>query len=259
MRFHQVVCAFLLAWGSLSAHADEDRWLEYSGVATYRHSAQFAYGERHSLRYQGDRLAERVVLYECPDGSAFARKTVSYTDAMAPDFLFEDASNGMREGVRSGPSGRAMLYRASRRESERTSAVPQETGLVIDAGFDEFIRARWQDLLHIGPQPLPFLVPSRQERMSFHVEHLRPTQIDGQPAEVFRMQLDGVFGWVAPGIDVAYDAADHWLLRYEGLSNLRDGSGNNFQVQVAFKPTDRKAGTAAADRVLRETHLAPCH
>jgi hypothetical protein len=258
MSYRLAVCAILIAWTSLPARAGEDQWVSYSGVATLRHTARFAYGERHSLRYQGNRLMERVVLYECQDGSAFARKTVRYDDAIAPDFLFEDTSNGMREGVRSGPQGRVMLFRANRVEPERTAQVPTEPGLVIDAGFDEFVRTHWQALLELGPQPLPFLVTSRQERMSFHVEYLRGEQIDGKTADVFRMKLDGVLGWVLLGIDVAYDAQDHWLLLYDGLSDLRDVSGNNFQVRVVFKPGDRKAGDAATDRSLREAPLAPC-
>jgi hypothetical protein len=66
--------------------------------ALARHSPQFLYGERHVLLYRGGGLAERVVLYTCRDSSAFARKSASYADSLAPDFLLEDVSNGMREG-----------------------------------------------------------------------------------------------------------------------------------------------------------------
>jgi hypothetical protein len=61
---------------ALAAPRPGDRYLSYSGIATARHSAEFLYGEHHVLLYRDGRLAERVVLYTCRDGSAFARKTV---------------------------------------------------------------------------------------------------------------------------------------------------------------------------------------
>src|SRR5580658_8425948 len=78
---------------SIAASADE-HLLSYSGTATARHSSEFIYGERHLLRYRDEQLAERLVLYTCRDGSAFARKTVSYVEPMAPDFVLDDAANG---------------------------------------------------------------------------------------------------------------------------------------------------------------------
>ena len=258
MSYRQVVCATLIALACAQARADGEHWVQYFGTARSGQPAQFAYRERHSLHFQGDRLVERVVLYQCADGSAFARKTVSYVDATAPDFLFEDASNGMREGVRGGPAGRMMLFRPNGGEPERSAALPQVPGLVIDAGFDEYIRTRWRDLLQSGPQSMPFLVPSRQRHMNFRVEHLRRQQIEADTAEVFRLKLDGVFGWLLPGIDVAYDANEHWLLRYDGLSDLRDVAGNNFLVHVVFRPGERTAGDAATDQTLRDARLAAC-
>lgn len=258
MSFRTVLSTLLIAC-SLPAHAGEEQWITYSGVATFRQSARLAYSERHTLHYRQGRLLERVVLYQCADGSAFARKTVSYLDPTAPDFLFEDASNGMREGVQSGAEGRVMLFRGNRRERERSSGLPGVSGLVIDAGFDEYIKGHWQSLLDAGAQPLPFLVPSRQEIINFHIEHLNRELIEGQDVELFRMKLDGVLGWVLPGIDVAYDAQEHWLVLYNGLSDLRDASGNNFQVQVMFKPSDRKTGDASIDAAMRAAPLAPCH
>lgn len=258
MSYRLVVWVLLLASMTGPACAADEHWVQYLGTATFKHSTDFAYAERHSLRYQGNRLMDRVVLYLCRDGSAFARKTVRYVDVTAPDFLFEDASNGMREGVRTGPDGRLMVFQANHADAERTAGLPPEAGLVIDAGFDEYMRARWQALLDSGAQSLPLLVPSRQERMRFHVEHLRHAQIAGRAAEVFRLKLDGALGWILPAIEVAYDADEHQLLRYDGLSDLRDVAGNNLSVHVEFKPGDRMPGDAALDRTLRGAPLAPC-
>jgi hypothetical protein len=242
----------------VSAAAAEDQYLSYSGTATDRHSAKFLYGEHHILRYHEGRLAERVVLYTCANESAFARKTVSYVDHFAPDFLLEVASSGMREGVRTVGNERSVFFRDDRHEPEKTGPLPPTRGLVADTGFDEFVRANWESLMSGKPQELHFLVPSRLEDIDFKAQHLRSETLDGISAEVFRLKLAGFWGWVLPGIDVAYAAGDHTLMRYDGLSDLRDASGDNLQAQITFPPSERRAGNAALMAEARQAQLAPC-
>jgi hypothetical protein len=242
----------------MPASASDDQYLSYSGTATARHSAKFLYAEHHVLRYSEGRLAERVVLYTCRDGSPFARKTVSYVDPFAPDFLLEIASTGMREGVRSVGTERSVFFRDDRIDPEKTSPLPPIRGLVADAGFDEFVRAHWQALMSGKSQELHFLVPSRLEEIGFQAQHLRSETLEGISAEVFRLKLTGFWGWVLPGIDVAYGADDHTLMRYDGLSDLRDASGDNFQTQITFPSNGRAPSSAALMAEARQAQIAPC-
>jgi hypothetical protein len=242
---------------SAAAAAGEEQYVTYSGLAVVRHASKPLYGERHVLHYRDGRLIQRVVLYTCLDGSPFARKIVNYGDALAPDFDFEDSSNGMREGVRGG-SVRRVYFRANPGEAERSAPLPQVADLVVDAGFDEFIRARWSTLMTDHSAALNFLVPSRLETIGFKLEHLHSTQVDGTAAEVFRMKLSGILGWIVSGIDVTYSAADHVLMHYDGLSDLRDASGDNFQTDISFHPKDRQPSSADAMTAATLAHIAPC-
>jgi len=241
-----------------SALAADDLYLSYSGTATARHSAKFLYTEHHILKFSDGRLAERVVLYSCRDGTPFARKTVSYVDPFAPDFLLEIPSTGMREGVRTVGKERSVFFRGAAKDPEKTSPLPRIRGLVADAGFDEFVRAHWQDLMSGQSQELHFLVPSRLEEFGFQVQHLRSETEGGVSAEVFRLKLAGFWGWVLPSIDVAYGAEDHTLMRYDGLSDLRDASGDNFQTQITFPSKDRAPASAASMAEARQAPLAAC-
>jgi hypothetical protein len=249
-------------------------YLSYSGVATTRRGNDFLYGERHVLVFSGGRLAQRVVLYTCRDGSAFARKNVGYVDALAPDFLVEDASNGMLEGIReaapsaaaSGPraallagvADRVVFFRENARSQEKSGPLPQAPGLVADAGFDEFVQEHWSDLMSGKPLEMRFLVPSRLDDYGFQVQRLRSEAVLGVPTEVFRLRLSGFWGWFLPGIDVYYSAADHVLVRYDGLSDLRDKAGNNFKTTIDFAPKDRHPATEEALRQALQAPLAAC-
>jgi len=251
---------FALSFVALVACAAsaQDRYVSYSGTATARGSAQVVYGEKHLLRYHDEHIAERIVLYTCPDGAAFARKTVAYVDSLAPDFLLEDASRGMREGVRSGASARTVFFRGGRDDMERSGTVPQAAGLVVDAGFDEFVRKYWDALMAGQTLRMPFLLPSRLNALAFQVKHVRADTIGDVPSELFRLNLAGVLGWVTPGIEVYYRAADHALLRFDGLSDLRDAAGENLDVQIDFAPADRMPSDSDALAAALKAPLSPC-
>lgn len=241
-----------------------DSYVSYSGVARARHSTDVLYGERHVLLYRDGRLAERAVVYTCRDGSTFARKVVSYPTAMVPNFLLEDASNGMREGIREDTregatsATRVVFYRERSGDPDKSKLVPTVPGLVADAGFDEFVQSHWDSLVSGAALEIRFLLPSRLEEKGFQVQHLREDNIQGTPTEVFRLGLSGILGWFLPGIDVYYRSSDHLLLRFDGISDLHDAAGNNFKTTIDFPIEERKAANAQAMLEARQSPIQPC-
>jgi hypothetical protein len=254
--FVRVTVALLLALVSGGARA-QDLYLAYSGTAQQFKGGGFLYHERHWLLLRDGHMAERVVLYTCADGAAFARKTATYTEPLAPSFDFEDRSNGMRQGVRASAGGRSMYFRASADGREKSAPLPAAP-LVIDTGFDAFIQSQWQALLSGQSVTLQFLVPSRQQTMQFQVQRLRSETLNGTPAEVFRMKLNGALGWVLSGIDVTYAADSHVLMRYEGVADLRNPQGDNFAARIVFPLNERKPVAAAAFDAARNMPLTVC-
>jgi hypothetical protein len=211
------------------------------------------------LAYRAGRLSERLVLYTCPNGVAFARKKVTYVDSQVPDFFFADAANGMQEGIQLQRGERYVFFRANHTETEKSAPLPRVAGLVADAGFDEFIRAHWSALMNGSEVPLHFLVPSRLQAISFQVQHLRTDHVDGKPAEVFRLKLTGLLGFFLTGIDVTYDSAQHVLIRFDGISDVCDASGDNLQANIVFPLKDRRPSSAQAFADAENASIAPCH
>jgi len=261
-KYHQwvaVVAAWLVAAaGAAAVPGSDDSYVSYSGTALAERTGAFLYGEKDVLRYRDGRMTARVVVYTCRDGSAFARKTASYEDPLVPDFELEDASNGMRQGIRTDDGARRVFFRADRGAAEKTSIVLPVSGLVADSGFDAFLRANWQPLIEGHTVGLHFLVPSRLEEMGFKVQHVRSAQIDGMPVEMFRLKLAGWLGWIAPSIDAYYGAQDHTLVRYVGLSDLRDADNDNLYASIDFRPSDRKSATVRDLQDALQAPLAPC-
>lgn len=247
----------LCSFAASGALADaEPQFTAYSGHAVGS-KGEFLYTEDHVLKHEAGRIRERVVLYQCADGAPFARKSARYVESLAPDFVFEDSSNGVSEGVRNEGGTRTVFFRAGRDAAEKTAPLKLGPEGVIDAGFDEFIRENWQSLIAGHTLALHFLVPSRLSGVDFHLRYLGGSHEDSGIA-VFRLEVAGFLKWVAPRIDVSYSANDHALVRYVGWSGLRDQKGENLRATITFRAADRRSSDAAAFAAALRAPIAPC-
>lgn len=228
----------------------------YVGLATDPASGAPLYEEHHYVREDG----ERLVLYRCSDGTAFARKHVQAgDDALAPAFWLEDARFGYREGVqREGAKVFAYVQRSAAHALQR-SEVGVTAALVIDAGFDEFVRRHWEELQRGRTVPLDFLVPSRRRTYAFGVKRLAAQSVDGEAASVLRLAPSGVLGWFAPAIEVIYRDADRRLLRFTGITNVRANPDDSISARIGFAPSREVALTPADWGSARHAKLAACH
>ena len=127
-----------------------------SGAAYSLAGTDLLYKETQYIAANG---ADRVVLYSCPDGRAFARKRVSATgDAQAPDFELTDAHLGYREGVRDRGTQREVYVQRRANMPEQAAPLSLPAGGVIDTGFDAFALRHWDELVRGESLPFPYLV-----------------------------------------------------------------------------------------------------
>lgn len=242
--FHRKMLALFLlgVFASTASHgANIER---YEGIA-YDAKGRELYRESHWLTGDyGSR--ELVVLFQCPDSKAFARKHVRETGKPeAPSFELEDGRVGYREGVRTRMDAhREVFVQRSSNQAEQHAPLVEKPGLVLDAGFDTFIRNRW-DALGTRKQNLDFLVPSRLGTVPFAVRQLDDGTLDGRPTRRFRLELNAWYSFAIPSIDVAYDRTTRALREYRGIANIRDSAGKNLTVRIDFPP---EARTGNADR-----------
>lgn len=216
------------------------------------------YTEQHLLRRDGDTARERIVLYRCPDGRAFGRKTLDYGDTPAtPTFRMDDANVGYVEGARR--DGDVLVAFAGFTDAGEPQAwpIPASPSLVIDAGFDEFIRSHWEKLQAGESLPIRFVVPNRGKAYDFRLVKLREETIADTPSTVLRLSLGGVLGWFASDIDVSYRNSDQRLMRFEGLTSVRADRNDNVSARIEFPldaehvlPDDDAAWQAALDEPL---------
>ncbi len=225
-----LLCALIAA----PAHA---ALLSVEGHARHPKSDRLLYREEHLMRQEGDRPVERLVLYRCPDGVVFARKRIDYrSSAMAPEFELVDA-RGYREGLRR--KGDQTLIWAGGKPPRPLRA--SDGPLVADAGFDEFLRRSWAQLGAGESRPLAFVVPAFGRSLGFEVHGLGRRGAGDAAVQRFELRLEGLLGKVVSPISVEYTTTDRRLRRFIGLTNVRDGRGDQVEARIDFPDAPRPA------------------
>jgi hypothetical protein len=229
--------------GSLALSAPAAADYVYRGLARDVETGQALYRESHYVSAPDSPRQVRIVHYQCVTGGAvFARKELDYAAAReTPRFTLTDALWSYSEGLRQLPGGRLQVFQVpGANRAERNALLPAGKFIVADAGFDEFLRRHWAELERGQAIKFAFLVPSRLHWIDFKVVKDREEIIEGAPASVVRLKLSGLLGWVLPYIEASYRKSDRALLRYKGLTNLRDAAGHNFTAQIDFPQAERR-------------------
>lgn len=205
------------------------------GIARNPEDQKPLYTEQHWIRLDQQIPVERLVIYRCMDGTAFARKRVNYQiSAQAPAFEFVDARKGHVEGMRYRKNEASLWYRPQGVTLEK-SALLKVQNLVADAGFNEFIKINWLRLRSGKSLPLQFAVPTRLTAYRFNLRQTGESRMAGIPVVTYQLKLSGLLSWLAHPIEVTYDLASRRLLRFKGLSNLRDDDGEfDLMTQIDF-------------------------
>jgi hypothetical protein len=200
----------------------------WTGDAYLAKGGTLAYRETHYLSG-----AERLVVYTCPDGKPFARKTIhDGGNAQAPDFDMLDARTGYREGVRGAGDARTIYVQRAPDQAEKSAPLAMPDDGVIDAGFDTYVRRHWDALARGDTLRFKFLVPSR---LTFYAFDLARVDDASNAARLtVRLSLGAWYSFLAPSIDVTYDRVTHRLLRFVGMSNVRDTKLKNLDVRIEF-------------------------
>jgi hypothetical protein len=224
------------------------------GIARDPSSKKSMYIEQHWIRSNGETPIERLVLYRCSDGTAFARKRVSYQkNLQAPSFELTDGRKKASEGLRYVAAVPSLWFREPGVSSEKVAAL-SNVGLVADAGFDEFIRLNWAGLRAGKAIPLNFAVPTRLKAYKFNLKQIS----ESQSGVTFELKIAGLLSLIADPIQVTYGKNDKRLLSFKGLSNLRDDAGGfDLTAKIDF-PNAPRAATETEWQTASKVALANC-
>jgi hypothetical protein len=217
LRCFYFLLAILLP--SMAAGAD----FQILGSAYDLSGGEFLYSEHH--RCTRDNL-HCSVDYRDGVGDLIAQKKLDFSDS---------------------PHGPALLMQDYRRAVEFELSSDNRDDLVIDAGFDNFLRSKWSALEGGETVNFSFLVLGVEEPLM-----MQATMDDSSSCPVQQLclvvNLDSwLLGLLVDPIQLSYSRDDQKLLRYEGPSNLQGEGGESLDVVIHYEygnllfPVERQA------------------
>lgn len=230
LRHLTLIAAILL---SLIVNADI-RTINYEGEAYSLDGKTLLYREIHTLTLDNDMPISREVDYINPNGKIIVHKTSTYNGTpTTPDFELTDVRDGYQESAEADNKKRILRVKENTDSTVKVKRLGKpEYAMVVDAGFDEFVRAQWPRLLEGKTASFSFAAPSRLEYVDFR---LIPIKQDDSTLTVEMRLKSRWIAWLLDPIQLTYDLTSQRLLRYKGLTNLRDDQGNGIKAEIVYR------------------------
>lgn len=177
----------------------------------------FRYSEHHSCSQDGWQC---TVEYRDLSGGVFARKAVDYANGLhSPTLVMEDFRLG----------------------NTRRLEGNYGEGVVVDAGFDHYVRHRWEELTAGEKIEFPFLIVGRDKplQMSARLDEER----NCEPERVcLLVTLDmWLVSLLVEPIRLVYDEQRR-LVQFRGVSNIATEEGESQSVEINYRYLASSAG-----------------
>lgn len=127
-----------------------------------------------------------------------------------------------------------------RRDYQVQVAQSGSENLVVDAGFDNYVRSIWEELDTGKPVRFPFLVAGFDKPFNMRATRVNPQACS--PEELcLEIKLDSwLLGMLASPIQLSYVRESRKLLRFSGVSNLKGTNGETLVVDIHYVHGDER-------------------
>ena len=178
------------------------------GEARDPESGELLYYEHY---YCTDDQLKCSVFYLRPDDQLIASKRIDYQPSKkAPALSFRD-------------------FRLDR----QVTIDRVDTDAVVDAGFDNFVRLQWQDLSEGEEVRFPFRMVGRDDPIDMRASRAGPCSDDKL---CLKIRLDSwLLGSFVDPIQLTYDRDSQRLMRFRGISNLKNDQGRSQKVEIQYR------------------------
>ena len=225
-----------------SSHANMSNSISLGEAFSYE-GESLLYREVHC---QLEDNLQREVFYLDPQGKLIAYKTLDYRHGSAtPAFVQKDFQTDQKTEVSFEQDKIKLLYETKNTvaSEKRLDFELQQTELpiVVDAGFDNFIRQHWDSLIAGESQRFRFALPGRGQLVDLKVSSSRCSYPSEQD-QCFVMNMDNwLYRMLVDSIELGYNPESRQLTRYRGLSNIEDANGDGITVDIRYSYTDLPA------------------
>ncbi len=213
---------------------DEDRLLYY---------------ELHEYEYADGRPVSARVEYRLPDGKLIGQKTLDYRPSpYVPAFHTELLDGRYVEGLKH-LDGELLVYQRKGENGKlKSRRISPTDAMAADAGFNNYVFKRFDELLQGEEVSFDFVAPGRLAAIGFDARQIGSSQLGTTPVVEFKVELSSFLSLFIDPLVLSYDPDTRQLIQYEGLSNVRDESGELYRVRIRYPQLMRNAAAPVQTR-----------
>jgi hypothetical protein len=201
------------------------------------------------LHYFSEDGRQHRVKYYSASGELLAEKDIDYSRSLlTPAFTQNNFNTGEMMSIDWHDNALSITHRQAASQPPDTKLIEPRYPLVIDAGFDHFVRQHWQTLVQGEVHQFHFPVAARLGLIK-----LRLKQFDCREKQedfyCFRIEPNNaLLRWLLDPIELTYSISPIYtqgdqgqakqvvrLQRFRGLANLSDSSGSGMNVDIRYR------------------------
>lgn len=234
IRLWQFLLAICLFASSVCVVAEPERLL-VTGTASNLKSGDIVYREYHDITQQ-----QHTVRYVNPSDVLIASKTIHYSHGYnTPEYLLDDKRFGRRTGSK-WHGDHFIIFRQENTDKQHEKTIKPANDVVIDAGFDFFIRSHWDELVDGKVLPFSFAIADPLAILDMKLMEVTAAKTAiKQHSDSYHYFLassrNRLIGWALPDIHLAYNRDNHLLQVYQGPSNLTDKNDKSQTVTIQYE------------------------
>jgi len=213
------------------------------GTALDKKTGKFLYCEYHFFDAEN---ARSTVEYTDFQQTLIVKKELDYSDSLlSPNVRQTDFRHGEKRLVSSqtGKSGYLLQYLGPNANSQnmQEKLINKTSSLVIDAGFDHFIRQQWEILVKGEPAKMSFAVLPSLRIVKLTTRLKKKTRCGGQLYDQQKYYCfyvnpsTSIVAWLVKPITLLYDKTSQQLLNYTGLVNITSDRGKSLRAVITYR------------------------
>lgn len=223
--------ALLLSLSSTVVHA-----YNVVGEAFSLDDQRLVYREYHLLDDNG---LTREVRYFSPEEELIAEKYLQYSDVdWQPSF--QQVDHRSKETIRVNVEANAVRVDVSSTMTQLDGRIAKSEELVIDAGFDAFVKTHWQALAEGKALVIEFALPARQRAVELVIRKAETAQCMNR-TDILCLKIAANNWLLRAFVDplwLSYDRQSRRLLAFQGVANVRDARGESQAVRILYRYID---------------------
>lgn len=204
----------------------DNGWIEVIGTATSLDGKETLYAEHHWIQRIDGQPRQHQVRYLAPDGQLIATKQVNYPHSPAtPAFIMRDLRHGTVEGGEYAEDRYFLFKQDSAQAKRKREAIALGPDLVVDAGFDGFVRQHLEALAQGQQVDFRLGVAGSLRSFDFRARKTGERSIDGRRVFDIRVEPDSMLRWFVDPLELVYAVEPVQLLEYRGRTNIATDNG----------------------------------